>query len=50
MPFGVSGKYTGKKGKLTARIGKPFSVANMDLEEANDVLRQKILKLMKNPK
>ncbi len=50
VPFGVSGKYTGKKGKLTTRIGKPFSVANMDLEEANDVLRQKILKLMKNPK
>jgi 1-acyl-sn-glycerol-3-phosphate acyltransferase len=48
VPFGVSGEYTGKKGKLTARIGKPFSVDDMDLETANDVLRQKILKLMKN--
>ena len=48
VPFGVSGEYTGKKGKLTTRIGKPFKVDGMSLEEANDVLRQKILKLMKN--
>ena len=48
VPFGVSGEYTSKKGKLTTRIGKPFKVDGMSLEEANDVLRQKILKLMKN--
>lgn len=48
VPFGVSGEYTGKKGKLTTRIGKPFKVEGMDLEKANDILRQKILKLMKN--
>lgn len=47
VPFGISGEYTGKKGKLTTRIGKPFSVSDMDLEEANKVLREKILKLMK---
>ena len=44
--FGISGDYTGKKGKLTTRIGKPFSVGDMDLDEANRVLREKILKLM----
>ena len=46
VPFGISGEYTGKKGKLTTRIGKPFSVSGMDLEQANSVLREKILKLM----
>ena len=35
-----------KKGKLTTRIGKPFSVEGMDLEKANDLLREKILELM----
>ena len=30
------------------RIGKPFSVKDMDLEKANDILRKKILKLMQN--
>lgn len=48
VPFGISGEYTGKKGKLVTRIGKPFSVGDMDLEKANELLRQKILKLMKN--
>ena len=48
VPFGISGEYTGKKGKLTTKIGKPFSVKDMELEEANDLLRKKILKLMKN--
>ena len=48
VPFGISGEYTGKDGKLTTRIGKPFSVEDMDLDKANKVLREKILKLMKN--
>ena len=50
VPFGVSGEYTGKDGHLVTRIGKPFSVNNMSLEEANELLRKKILKLMKNTK
>ena len=50
VPFGISGEYTGKKGKLTTRIGKPFSVKDMELEEANAVLREKILKLMQKSK
>ena len=48
VPFGITGDYTGKKGKLTTRIGKPFSVKDMDYETANDVLREKILKLVQN--
>ena len=50
VPFGISGDYTGKKGKLTTRIGEPFSVKDMDLDEANALLREKILKLMKKNK
>ena len=46
VPFGISGEYTGRHGNLVCRIGKPFSIEGMDLEEANDVLRSKILKLM----
>ena len=50
VPFGISGKYTGKKGKLTTRIGKPIDISNMELEEANELLRKNILKLMKKSK
>ena len=48
VPFGISGEYTGRKGNLVCRIGKPFSVSDMELEDANELLREKILKLMKN--
>lgn len=48
VPFGVSGEYTGRKGNLTTRIGKPFSVKDMSLEEANELLKEKILDLMQN--
>lgn len=50
VPFGISGDYTGKKGNLVCRIGKPFSVRDMELESANEKLRQEILKLMKKSK
>ena len=46
VPFGITGEYTGKKGNLVTRIGKPFSVKDMELSEANELLRKKILKLM----
>lgn len=46
VPFAITGEYTGKDGNLTTRIGKPFKVNDMNLEEANEVLRKKILTLM----
>lgn len=46
VPFGTKGEYTGKKGKLVTKIGKPFKVNDIGLEEANELLRQKILELM----
>lgn len=48
VPFGISGDYTGKKGKLTCNIGKPIDVKGMSLEEANAILSKNIIKLMKN--
>ena len=48
IPFGVSGEYTGKKGKLTCNIGKPIYVKDISLNEANNILSKNIIKLMKN--
>ena len=48
VPFGISGEYTGKKGKLTCNIGKPINVSGLKLEEANTILSKSIIKLMKN--
>ena len=48
VPFGISGDYTGRKGHLTCRIGKPIVVNDMTLEEANTILSKNIIKLMKN--
>ena len=50
VPFGITGEYTGKKGNLVTRIGVPFSVKDMELEDANNLLREKILKLMQKKK
>ena len=46
VPFGLSGSYS-KRGSLVCRIGKPIDIKDMDLEEANDLLRKNILSLMK---
>lgn len=46
LPFASTGLYIGKKGNLITKIGEPFSVKDMDLEEANKLLRKKILQLM----
>ncbi len=48
IPFGISGNYTGKKGNLVCRIGKPIDIKGMTLEEANSILSKNIIKLMKN--
>lgn len=46
VPYGISGKYTGKSGKLTTKIGKPIDISGMSLDTANKLLRKKILELM----
>jgi len=46
VPFGISGNYKFRSKNLVIKIGKPFKVENMDLEEANNILKEKILSLM----
>lgn len=46
VPFGIRGTYKFRSKDLIVKIGKPFKVDNMSLEEANKILRTKILELM----
>ena len=47
VPFGITGDYKFRSKNLVIRIGKPFKVTNMELEEANKRLAKSIGKLMK---
>ena len=46
VPFGISGDYKFRSKNLVIRIGKPFKINNIDLEEANKMLARRIGKLM----
>ena len=46
VPFAITGKYSFLGKNLKVRIGEPFKVGE-DLEEANNLLRQRIKSLMK---
>ena len=46
IPFGLTGDYKFRSHNLTIRYGKPFSVNDMSLEEANKKLEKEVLKLM----
>lgn len=46
IPYATIGEYNGVKDQLITRIGKPIDVSNMDLEEANKLLRENIINLM----
>ena len=48
LPVGISGEYKFRSKNLIVRIGKPFKITNMELDEANDLLKNKILKLLEN--
>ena len=47
VPFGITGDYKFRSKNLTIRIGKPFKVNDMELEEANDKLFKEVKKLLK---
>lgn len=47
LPVGISGDYKFRSKNLTIKIGKPFKIDKMTLEEANDKLKEEISKLMK---
>ena len=48
IPYATTGLYNGEKNQLITRIGKPLDVSGMELEDANKLLRQTMIKLMKN--
>lgn len=47
VPFGLTGDYKFRSKNLTIRFGKPFKITNMDLEEANKELYNRVSSLMK---
>ena len=47
VPFAITGDYVFRSKNLTIRIGQPFKIDNMSLEEANDKLYNEIKSLMK---
>jgi hypothetical protein len=46
VPVGITGTYKFRSKDLVVKIGEPFKVGDMSLEEANDMLKDKILELM----
>lgn len=47
VPFGITGNYSFRSKDLTLRIGQPFKIGDMTLEEANDKLYNEVYSLMK---
>jgi len=47
VPVGISGDYKFRSKNLTIKIGKPFKINNMTLEEANNKLKKEIELLIK---
>lgn len=47
VPVGITGEYKFRSKDLTIRIGKPFKVSDLSLEEANEKLKKEISSLMK---
>lgn len=47
IPVGITGDYKFRSRNLTIRIGVPFKITNMDIEDANQILREKVLELIK---
>ena len=50
VPFAITGQYKFRKNNLVAAFGTPFKVEDMTLEEANEKLRNELLRLIKENK
>ena len=50
VPFGITGDYKFRSKNLVITFGKPFKVTDLELEEANELLRETIGNLMKESK
>ena len=47
VPFAIKGEYKLFSNKLIIEFGKPIDVSNMELEEANDYIRNEVLNLLR---
>ena len=47
LPVGITGEYKFRSKDLTIRIGEPFKINDMSLEQANEKLKNEIASLMK---
>ena len=48
LPFAIKNKYKIFKKSVIIEFGKPIDVSNMEVEEANEYLRNEVLKLLRN--
>lgn len=48
IPFAIKGEYKMFKKGLTIEYGKPIDISQMEIEEANDYLKNEILQLLRN--
>ena len=46
VPCVITGKYKVFKSDLKVRFGKPIDISDMDLEKANELLRNKMLEML----
>lgn len=47
LPFAIKGKYKIFRKGVIIEFGKPIDVSNMEIEEANEYLRNEVLKLLR---
>ena len=48
LPFAIKNKYKIFRKSVVIEFGKPIDVTNMEIEEANEYLRNEVLKLLRN--
>ena len=48
FPFAIKNKYKIFRKSVVIEFGKPIDVTNMEIEEANEYLRNEVLKLLRN--
>ena len=48
LPVGITGEYKFRSKDLTVKIGKPFKITDMNLDDANELLKNKILELIED--
>ncbi len=47
VPFTIRGKYKAFRGRVEIEFGKPINVTDMDTKDANEFLRDEVLKLLR---